>query len=63
MAISLAYDIVFAMFITLILISAEYLILEDIKRLFSRLTGKRTDENPEPATEGISEGDTGGATA
>lgn len=60
MAISLAYGVVFATFITLIMIPAEYLILEDIKKLFSRLTGKRTAENPEPVTEGVLEGDAEG---
>jgi multidrug efflux pump subunit AcrB len=59
MAISLAYGVVFATFITLILIPAEYLILEDIKRLFSRLTGKRMAENPEPVTKGVLEGNAG----
>ena len=36
MAISLAYGILFATFITLLLIPTAYLITEDIKQLFSR---------------------------
>ena len=48
MAISLAYGIVFATFITLMLIPAEYLILEDIKRLFFRLTGALQSGTHEP---------------
>jgi multidrug efflux pump subunit AcrB len=44
MAISLAYGVVFATFITLVMIPAEYVILEDIKRLFYRLIGKKPAE-------------------
>ncbi|MEJ2111971.1 MAG: efflux RND transporter permease subunit [Acidobacteriota bacterium] len=44
MAISLAYGVVFATFITMVLIPAEYLILEDIRRVFRRLIGKRDSE-------------------
>ena len=39
MAISLAYGILFATFITLLLIPTAYLITEDIKQLFSRFFG------------------------
>jgi len=44
MAISLAYGVVFATFITMVLIPAEYRILEDFKRIFYRLTGKEPEE-------------------
>ena len=47
MAVSLAYGVVFATFITLVMIPAEYMILEDIKRLYYRLTGKRPAEEPD----------------
>jgi multidrug efflux pump subunit AcrB len=40
MAISLAYGVIFATFITLVLVPAEYLILEDFKRIFNRLLGR-----------------------
>jgi len=43
-AISLAFGVVFATFITLVMIPAEYLILEDFKRLFNKLLGKKPDE-------------------
>ena len=39
MAISLAYGVLFATFITLILVPATYLILDDLKQLPARLTG------------------------
>jgi len=51
MAISLAYGVIFATFITLIMIPAEYLILEDFKRIFNRLIGRKPAEEPEPASE------------
>jgi multidrug efflux pump subunit AcrB len=44
MAISLAYGVVFATFITLVLIPAEYMILEDIKRVFYRWIGRKASE-------------------
>ena len=40
MAISLAYGVLFATLITLILVPTSYLIIEDIKDLFGRLTNK-----------------------
>jgi multidrug efflux pump subunit AcrB len=43
MAISLAFGVVFATFITLFMIPAEYLILEDFKRIFRWLTGTREE--------------------
>jgi multidrug efflux pump subunit AcrB len=48
MAISLAYGVVFATFITLVMIPAEYMILEDIKRVFNRLIGKKPAQDAEP---------------
>ena len=47
MAVSLAFGIVFATVITLLLVPCLYLILEDINRLWQRLLGKKTD-NLEP---------------
>jgi len=55
MAISLAYGVVFATFITLVMIPAEYMILEDIKRIFYRMIGKKpvedSDTEPDRALE------------
>ncbi|MEP0202431.1 MAG: efflux RND transporter permease subunit [Halioglobus sp.] len=47
MAVSLAFGIVFATVITLLLVPCLYLILEDINRLWQRILGKKTD-NLEP---------------
>jgi len=44
MAVSLAFGIVFATVITLLLVPCLYLILEDIDRLWQRLLGKETDD-------------------
>ena len=44
MAVSLGYGVLFATFITLLLVPINYLILDDIKRLFSMATA----EAPEP---------------
>jgi multidrug efflux pump subunit AcrB len=52
MAISLAYGVVFATFITLVLIPAEYMILEDVKRVFYRLIGRNAGESEEHAFDG-----------
>jgi len=40
MAVSLAYGVVFSTFITMVLVPAEYRILEDFNRIFRRFTGK-----------------------
>ena len=40
MAVSLAFGVIFATFITLILVPVAYLILEDISRMFRRLLGR-----------------------
>jgi len=41
MAVSLGFGILFATFITLILVPLNYLVLEDLRRLGRRLTGRR----------------------
>ena len=50
MAISLGFGVLFATFITLVTVPANYLILEDIRRLFRRTMG-RSDESGNPTTE------------
>jgi multidrug efflux pump subunit AcrB len=55
MAISLAYGVVFATFITMVLIPAEYRILEDLKRIYYRLSGKEPEEDREISAEGAFE--------
>jgi multidrug efflux pump subunit AcrB len=47
MAVSLGFGVVFATFITLMIVPVAYLILEDVKRLATRLFGSRV-EGPEP---------------
>jgi len=47
MAVSLGFGVLFATFITLMIVPVAYLILEDIKALFERLVGRRS----EPAAE------------
>jgi hypothetical protein len=59
MAISLAFGVLFATFIALVLIPAEYMILEDVKRLFPRLTRKQTAENQELVAEDLYESEVG----
>ena len=54
MAISLAYGVIFATFITLVMIPAEYMILEDLKRIFRRLYRKE-DSQKENAVSGTGE--------
>ena len=49
MAISLAFGVLFATFITLVLVPCLYAILEDIKAVFLRLLGR--DPTPEPQLE------------
>ena len=43
MAISLAFGVVFATFITLILVPTSYLILDDCRRFTHQLLGKHAD--------------------
>ena len=50
MAISLAFGVVFATFITLVLVPAGYLVMEDLRALGSRLRGRATDVPAEPVT-------------
>ncbi len=47
MAVSLAFGVVFATFITLMIVPVSYMILEDIKSLAARVFGRRV-EGPEP---------------
>jgi multidrug efflux pump subunit AcrB len=58
MAVSLAYGVVFATFITMVLVPAEYRILEDFKRVFRRLAGKNPEEEPEPESGSNGEAET-----
>ena len=48
---------VFATFITLIMVPVEYVILDDIKRLFFRLIGRRPVEDPGTKPEDALEGE------
>jgi multidrug efflux pump subunit AcrB len=51
MAISLAYGVIFATFITLVLVPAQYLILEDFKKFFEWIIGKdKAEQLPSSAT-------------
>jgi multidrug efflux pump subunit AcrB len=50
MAISLGFGVMFSTFITLLLVPANYIILEDVKRLLGRLVG-RGSSAVEPARE------------
>ncbi|MCB9385293.1 MAG: efflux RND transporter permease subunit [Bryobacterales bacterium] len=54
MAVALAFGVLFATFITLALVPAIYLILEDFKGMFRWLMGRPAplEEDEEPATEG-----------
>ena len=49
MAVSLAFGVLFATFITLILVPISYLILDDIQRLVRRLSGRGDPVPAEPA--------------
>ena len=51
MAVSLAYGVLFATFITLILVPIEYLILDDIRRGMRRLFGRDSEDDVQPLTE------------
>lgn len=55
MAVSLGFGVVFATFITLMIVPVAYLILEDIKRLATRVFGRRV-EGPEPVEAATSAG-------
>jgi multidrug efflux pump subunit AcrB len=48
MAISLAFGVIFATFITLVLIPAGYLVMEDLRALPQRLRGRRSGAVTEP---------------
>jgi multidrug efflux pump subunit AcrB len=45
MAISLGFGILFATAVTLVLVPANMLIIEDIKQFFRKLTGQMDEEN------------------
>ena len=47
MAVSLAFGVLFATFITLILVPSLYSILEDMRRSFANVLGRDTDQAPE----------------
>ena len=47
MAISLAFGVIFATFITLLTVPANYLILEDIRGVILRLTGRGNLKEPD----------------
>lgn len=49
MAVSLAFGVLFATFITLILVPTEYVILDDISRGFDRLFGRDVQVADRPA--------------
>jgi len=48
MAISLGFGILFAALITLVLIPALYVIIEDVKNLIARVTGEKTGAPQDP---------------
>lgn len=58
MAVSLAYGVVFSTFITMVLIPAEYRILEDFQRIFRKFKGRIKEEEFETESEKKSEADT-----
>ena len=65
MAISLAFGVLFATFITLILVPSLYAILEDFRRALGRLLGGRPEETEAPvplpdSQPGPVDGDDGG---
>ncbi len=51
MAVSLAFGVIFATFITLVLVPTEYLILDDIGRGMRRLFGREAPVDESPFTE------------
>ncbi len=54
--ISLAFGVVFVTLITLFVIPAEYLILEDLKQIIYKLLGKKTAEELQLESEGAAKG-------
>ena len=68
MAVSLAYGVLFATFITLILVPIEYLMLDDLTRGMRRLFNRNSADNAPPLVEaaafdGLRRDDTAGQTA
>jgi len=53
MAVSLGFGILFATFITLLLVPLNYLILEDLRRIARRLTGRAEDGESASGGEGL----------
>ncbi len=53
MAVSLAYGVVFSTFITMVLVPAEYRILEDIKRIFRRFARNMEEQVETEAEKGM----------
>ena len=53
MAVSLAFGVVFATFITLILVPTTYLILEDLRGTMRKIFGRRERQTDEPTETGI----------
>ena len=51
MAVALAYGVLFATFITLILVPTEYLILDDVQRGLRRVLGRETTEGDDTPTD------------
>jgi predicted RND superfamily exporter protein len=64
MAISLAFGVIFATLVTLILVPAQYMILEDFMGLFRWLSGRKRKREKLPELSGVAtpefEGATGG---
>ena len=52
MAVSLAFGVIFATFITLVLVPTAYLILDDVKRGVRKLLGRNEPEAGEPVPVG-----------
>jgi Flp pilus assembly pilin Flp len=52
MAISLGFGVLFSTFVTLVLVPATYMLVEDVRRFFARIGEYlRVDEAPPPAQE------------
>ena len=47
MAVSLAFGVIFATFITLVLVPTSYLIIEDLRRILRMVFGWKDEDEPE----------------
>ena len=47
MAVSLAFGVIFATFITLVLVPTSYLIIEDLRRIVRKVFGWEDEDEPE----------------